>query len=262
MPTFSHDGITTYHERKGGGRTLILVAGLAADNAFWMPSLDALAARHDVVMPDNRGAGRTAPLDASSGVPAMADDVIALADHLGLARFSIAGHSVGGMIALDCTIRHPARVDRLVLASSTACAATWNNDLFATWSALFGLVERPLWFRNLFHWVLSPALLDNATAFDALVKLAATYPYQQTPAALANQVEAIARFDARAGLSSIAARTLVMAGTRDLVFRIDDAAALAESIPRGTFAPIAGAAHSFPIETPGEFTQRVVDFLG
>jgi len=262
MPTFSHDGVTTYYERKGSGRPLVLVAGLAADNAFWMPSVDALAARYDLMMPDNRGAGRTTPLDASSGIPAMADDVIAVADHLGLAKFSIAGHSMGGMIAMDCAIRHASRVDRLVLASSTACAAAWNNDLFATWSALFPLVERPLWFRNLFYWVLSPALLGNATAFDALVQLAATYPYQQTPAALANQVDAVARFDARAGLSSIAARTLVMAGTRDLVFRIDDAAALAKSIPHATFAAIEGAAHSFPIEAPDEFTRRVAEFLG
>jgi pimeloyl-ACP methyl ester carboxylesterase len=262
MPVFAHDGITTHYERKGSGRTLMLVAGLAADNAFWMPSVEALVARYDLVMPDNRGAGRTTPLDASTSIRAMADDCIALADHLGLAKFSIAGHSMGGMVALDCAIRHPARIDRLVIASSTACAAPWSNALFGTWATLFGLLERPLWFRNLFYWVLSPAFLDNARSVDALVQLASTYPYQQTPVALANQVKAIAGFDARAQLSSIAARTLVMAGTRDIVFRIDDAAAFAKSIPHATFAPIEGAAHSFPIETPNDFTQRVTDFLG
>jgi len=258
---FVHDGITTYYERKGDGRPLMLVAGLAADNAFWVPSADALAARYDLVMPDNRGTGRTTPLDVATSVRAMADDCIALADHLALAKFSIAGHSMGGMVALDCAIRYPGRVDRLVVASSTACASAWNNGLFATWSTLFGLLERPLWFRNLFYWVLSPAFLDNARSLDALVQLAATYPYQQTPVALANQVKAIAGFDARAQLSSVAARTLVMAGTRDIVFRIDDAAAFAKSIPHATFAPIEGAAHSFPIETPKDFTQRVVEFL-
>ena len=262
MPVFAHDGITTYYERKGSGRPLMLVAGLAADNAFWVPSVDALAARCGLVMPDNRGAGRTTPLDATTSIRAMADDCVALADHLGLAKFSIAGHSMGGMIALDCAIRHPARIDRLVLASSTACAAPWNNDLFGTWAALFERVDRPLWFRNLFYWVLSPAFLDNARGLDALVQLASTYPYQQTPAALANQVKAIARFDARAQLSSIAARTLVMAGTRDIVFRIEDAAAFAKSIPHATFAAIEGAAHSFPIETPKDFTQRVAEFVG
>lgn len=261
MPAFSHDGISTWYERKGTGRPLMLVAGLAADNAFWMPSVDALAARHDLVMPDNRGAGRTTPLDAPTSIRAMADDCIALADHLGLAKFSLAGHSMGGMIAQDIAIRHPGRVDRLVLASTAARASAWNNDLFATWSALFGLVERPLWFRNLFYWVLSPAFFDNPKTVDALVHLAATYPYQQTSEALSNQVKAIAGFDTRAQLSGIAARTLVMAGTRDMLFRIEDAAAFAKSIPHATFAPIDGAAHSFPTESPQEFTQRVLEFL-
>jgi pimeloyl-ACP methyl ester carboxylesterase len=262
MGVFAHDGVTTYYERRGSGRPLMLVAGLAADNAFWMPSADALAARYDVVMPDNRGAGRTTPLDVAASIRAMADDCIALADRLSLRKFSIAGHSMGGMIALDCALRYPERVDRLVLASSAACASAWNNDLFATWATLFTRVERPLWFRNLFYWVLSPAFLDNARSFDALVQLAAAYPHQQTPAALAGQVKAIAGFDARAQLSSVAARTLVMAGTLDIVFRIEDAAAFAKSIPHATFAPVEGAAHSFPMESPAEFTQRVLEFLG
>jgi pimeloyl-ACP methyl ester carboxylesterase len=262
MTAFAHDGIGTYYERKGNGPPLMLVAGLAADNAFWIPSVDALAARFDLVMPDNRGAGRTTPLDAPTSVAAMADDCIKLADHLGVSRFSIAGHSMGGMIALECAIRHPQRIDRLILASSTARASAWNNDLFATWARLFALVERPLWFRNLFYWVLSPPFLDKTSGFEALVKLASTYPYQQTPEALANQVKAIAGFDARAQLSSIAARTLVMAGTRDIVFPIDEAAAFAKSIPHATFAPIEGAAHSFPIESPAEFTRRALQFLG
>lgn len=262
MGAFAHDGITTYYERKGSGPPLMLVAGLAADNAFWTPSVQSLAASCDLVMPDNRGAGRTTPLGAPAGIRAMADDCIALADHLRLAKFSIAGHSMGGMIALDCAIRYPQRIDRLVLASSTPCASAWNNDLFSTWAALFAIVERPLWFRNLFYWVLSPAFLDKRAGFDALVNLAATYPFQQTPEALANQVKAIAQFDARGTLSSIGARTLVMAGSRDIVFPIAEAAAFAKSIPHASFAPIEGAAHSFPIESPPEFTQRVLAFLG
>ena len=261
MPAFPHDGVSTWYERKGSGRPLMLVAGLAADNAFWAPSLDALATRHDVVMPDNRGAGRTTPLDAPTGIRAMADDCVALADHLGWTKFSLAGHSMGGMIAQDLAIRHPGRVDRLVLASTSPSVSPRDNALFATWSDLFARVDRPLWFRNLFYWVLSPAFFDSPKTVDALVALAANYPYQQTPVALANQVVAIAGFDVRTQLSGIASRTLVMAGTRDLVFGIDAAAAFAKSIPHATFAPIEGAAHSFPTETAQAFTQRALDFL-
>jgi pimeloyl-ACP methyl ester carboxylesterase len=261
VPTLPHHGIATHYETWGNGPPLMLLAGLAADNAFWLPSRDALAARHTLVMPDNRGAGRTSPLEGATSIRAMADDCIALADHLGLASFSLAGHSMGGMIALDCAIRHPLRIDGLVLAATSPCASARDHDLFATWAALFALVERRVWFRNLFHWVLSPAFLAQPRGVDALVELAASYPWQQTPRALANQVEAIARFDGRDGLSSIRARTLVLAGTADLVFPVDAAAAFASSVKNATFAAIEGAAHSFPIEDPSAFTRRVIDFL-
>ena len=261
MPTFARDGVELYYEIKGSGRPLMLVAGLAADNAFWLPSLPALSARHQVIVLDNRGAGRTAPLDAATSIRLMADDCMALAAHLGLPKVTLAGHSMGGMIVQDCAIRYPDAVEGLVLASTTARAAPRDNDLFATWWALFLAIDRPLWFRNLFYWVLSPKFFDERRGVDALVQLAATYPYQQTPVALANQVQAIARFDARNELSSIRARTLVMTGTLDLVFPISEAAAFAKSIPHASFAPVEGAAHSFPMETPAAFTQRLLDFL-
>ncbi len=261
MPTLSRDGIDLHYEVKGSGPPLMLVAGLAADGAFWAPSASALAARFTLVMPDNRGSGRTAPLDAPSSIRAMADDCMALASHLGHSRISLAGHSMGGMIVQDCAARYPDAVDRVVLAATTPCPSRRDNDLFGTWSALFGILERPLWFRNLFYWVLSPTFFRDARSVDALVQLASSYPYQQTPAALAGQVAAIAKFDASATLASIRAPTLVLSGTLDLLFSTAQANAFAKSIPHASFEAIEGAAHSFPIETPAEFSRRVIAFL-
>ena len=262
MPTFTRDGVEIHYEASGSGRPLMLVAGLAADNAFWAPSLDALSARCQLIVPDNRGSGRTTPLDAASTIRDMADDCMALAARLGIAKVSLAGHSMGGMIVQECAARYPEAVDRIVLASTTPYASARDNGLFSTWAALFAAADRRLWFRNLFYWVLSPAFFADGRNVDALVALAASYEYQPTPASLANQVKAIAGFDARASLSSIRARTLVIAGTLDLLFPVAEAAAFARSIPHASFAPIEGAAHSFPIEAPEEFTQRVLDFLG
>lgn len=262
MPVLTRDGVDIWYEVKGSGRPVMLVAGLAADNAFWLPSLDAIAARHQVILIDNRGAGRTTPLAVRTSMRAMADDCMALAAHLAIPKLTLVGHSMGGMIVQDCAIRYPDAVDRLVLVSTAPNASPRDNALFATWSALFSALDRALWFRNLFFWVLSPAFLGAGKSLDALVELASAYPYQQTPAALANQVAAIAGFDARNRLSSIRARTLVLHGTLDLVFAIAGAAALAKSIPRAAFEPVEGAAHSFPIESPPEFTQRLLAFLG
>lgn len=261
MPVFTRDGVDLHYDVAGDGPPLMLVAGLAADGAFWLSSLATLTTRFRVITIDNRGAGQTAPLDAPTSIAAMADDCMALAAHLRLPRLSLAGHSMGGMIVQECALRHPDAVERVVLVATTAHAGARNHDLFATWSASFAVTPRRLWFRELFHWVLSPAFMGNPARLDALVELAATYPFQQTPQALAGQVGAVAAFDARARLAQLRAPALVLAGTRDLLFGIDESAAFAAALPAGRFEAIDGAAHSFPLEAPQALTQPLVRFL-
>jgi pimeloyl-ACP methyl ester carboxylesterase len=262
MATLRRGDTLLYYEVRGAGRPLLLVAGLAADSAYWVPVVDALAAKYRVILLDNRGSGRTTPLDAATSIGTMADDCVALVRHLELPKVHLVGHSMGGMIVQDCAIRYPDVVDRIVLAATAPVSSARDNALFASWATLFSAIDRALWFRNLFFWVFSPRFFDDAKAVDALVQLATAYPFQQSPAALWNQVRAIAAFDATKSLSDIRARTLVLAGTDDLLFPIADGAALAKAIPHATFAPVEGAAHSIPVEFPQEFTRRVVDFLG
>ena len=261
MPALRHDGVDLWYEVRGDGPPLLLVAGLAADGSYWLPAVDALAQRHTVVLVDNRGCGRTTPLGAPASVGAMADDCMALVRHLDLAPATLVGHSMGGMIAQACAARYPDEVDRLVLVATGARSSARNVDLFASWASLFPVIDRGLWFRNLFHWVFTPRFFADRKAVDALVQLASGYPYQQTAEALANQVRAIAAFDGTAALAGLRARTLVIAGSEDLLFPLAASAAFARSIPHATFAPVDGAAHSIPMEQPQAFAELVLEFL-
>lgn len=261
MPTLHHDGVDLHYEIAGGGPPLLMIAGLAADQAFWLPAQPALAARRQLILVDNRGSGRTAPLDAPTSIAAMAGDCLALLDHLGLDRVSVVGHSMGGMIAQELALRAPRRVDRLVLAATMARCSPRNRDLFACWAELFATVERRWWFRNLYYWVLSAGFFDNRRTVDGLLDLASSYPYQQTPVALRGQVDALAAFDSSARLGELTPRTLVLAGAEDLLFAPSESADFAAAMPNATFEQIDGAAHSFPGEHPDAFTTRVLAFL-
>lgn len=261
MAKFRRDGVELAYEVRGTGKPLLLVAGLAADRAFWFPVADTLAARHQLILVDNRGSGLTTPLDTSTSIDAMAGDCIALVRHLRLPRVDLVGHSMGGMIAQRIAANEPALVDRLILAATVTQNSERNNDLFTAYATLFETVDRGLWFRNLFYWVLSPRFFDNRQQVDALVHLAATYPYQQSTVALRNQMEAIRAFDGRRALPSIRARTLVLAGSEDLLFSLASTTAMAHAIPKSTITVMDGAAHSFPTEFPAEFARHVLEFL-
>src|SRR5258708_20939169 len=114
MPSFAHGDVDLYYEIRGHGKPVLLVAGLASDNAFWLPVVDDLAAHHQVIVIDNRGSGRTTPLDTTTSIAAMADDCAALVRHLQLPSVDVVGHSMGGMIAQECAIRHAALFNRVV----------------------------------------------------------------------------------------------------------------------------------------------------
>ena len=261
MPTFARDGVDLYYETAGHGAPLLLLAGLASDLSYWLPAKDLLAPHRQLILVDNRGSGRTAPLEAETTIDAMADDCVALLRHLGLPKADIVGHSMGGMIAQACALRHPDHVDRLVLAATMTHCTPHNRALFDDWARLFPLLERRAWFRNLFLWVRSRQFYERPAMVDALLELAANYPHQQTPGALRRQVAALKAFDASVQAANIGARTLVLAGADDRLFGAGDTTRFAATIPRSELVTIPGAAHSFPAEMPAQFAAQVLAFL-
>src|SRR2546430_9148798 len=82
------------------------------------PVLPLLAERHQVVVADLQGHGRTADIDRPLDVRLMAGDIAALIDHLGLAKPDVVGYSLGGGVAGPTAARYPAHVWRLLNVSA------------------------------------------------------------------------------------------------------------------------------------------------
>jgi pimeloyl-ACP methyl ester carboxylesterase len=114
---------TVGYREVGTGTPLLLIVGADASMDDWPPGfVDALAARHEVVVFDNAEVGRTTavPGTAKLTVTAMASQTSALISALRLHRPAVLGWSMGGMIAQALAIRHPAQVSRLILAATAA----------------------------------------------------------------------------------------------------------------------------------------------
>ncbi len=112
------NGINLYYESHGSGRPLILLHGGLGSGEMFGPVLPLLAERHQVVVADLQGHGRTADIDRPLDVRLMAGDIAALIDHLGLAQPDVVGYSLGGGVALQTAARYPAKVRRLVMVSA------------------------------------------------------------------------------------------------------------------------------------------------
>jgi pimeloyl-ACP methyl ester carboxylesterase len=89
------------HVRRGSGDPLVLVHGLGSEWRIWEPQLDRLAAERDVVALDLPGFGESASLSEQPTVERLTDAVASFIGELGLERPHVAGHSLGGGIALE-----------------------------------------------------------------------------------------------------------------------------------------------------------------
>ena len=110
--------LSMYYEIHGEGDPLLLLHGAYMTIDMMGPLLAGLAEIRQVIAVEQQGHGRTADVDRPLTYEQMADDTAALARHLGVENADIVGYSMGGGIALQLALRHPALVRRLVLASS------------------------------------------------------------------------------------------------------------------------------------------------
>jgi pimeloyl-ACP methyl ester carboxylesterase len=102
----------------GAGPALLLIHGLGGTRKTWRHLIDDLARTHTVIAPDLPGHGESDPPAGDYSLGAHACVLRDLILCLGYRRFSVAGHSLGGGIALQTAYQFPERIDRLLLISS------------------------------------------------------------------------------------------------------------------------------------------------
>ena len=121
MAFYRSRGLNLHYEVAGVGPAVLLVHGFTNFGLVWGPQIAALAySGYRVIVPDLAGHGLSAPVEAVTDVPALASDMVALLDVLGIDRVVVCGLSLGGMVAQQMAIDHPQRAAALVVADSRA----------------------------------------------------------------------------------------------------------------------------------------------
>jgi 3-oxoadipate enol-lactonase len=247
------------YERHGPDRGVPLLLGgsLGATHAMWAPQVDGLAQRLDTIAFDHRGHGRSPVPDGPYSIATLGGDVLALMDHLGLARASYCGLSLGGMVGQWLAINAPQRIDRLVLISTAAHlppARGWREraeavrDAGSAAAVADAVVAR--WFTPGF----AARHPDRVADYRAMIAATPVEGY-------AACCEAIADYDVRPGLPSVPARTLVMAGAQDLAAPPTLGREIAEAVPEARFEVLDPGAHLVNVERADDVTRLITGHL-
>jgi pimeloyl-ACP methyl ester carboxylesterase len=107
---------TLYYELLGEGSPVVLLHGGGLDLHMWDKQANTFAKHFRIIRYDLRGHGQSAP---ATGTFSDVDDLKMLLDHLGYKKVSLVGLSRGSGVALNFTLDHPERVDKLVLVSAS-----------------------------------------------------------------------------------------------------------------------------------------------
>jgi 3-oxoadipate enol-lactonase len=237
--------------------TLILGSSLGTTGAMFDANAAALEARTRLIRYDHRGHGSQPAPAGDWEIADFGRDVLALMDRLGIESASLGGVSLGGMAAMWVGAHAPERVDRLVLACTTAAfdnREMWDERARTVRAA--GTTET-IADTIVARW-LTPGFAERHP--DVLARLRALLV--ASPAAgYGAACEAIGRMDQRADLARITAPTLVIGAAGDLATPPHLQEELARLIAGARLEIIADAAHLANVEHPRTFERLVIGHL-
>ncbi len=265
MPFVQAGDIRVYYELKGEGPKLLSISHTGGDlrlrpNIFGSP----LAEHLKVLGYDQRGLGQTDKPDGPYTMAGYADDCANLMDALGWERCHVLGISFGGMVAQEFALRHPGRVEKLVLISTSPGGDGGASYPLHTLAAL-SPIERANAYINLADtrrdsaW--QAAHPEDTARFAAFLK-ANEESFADEPGRAggrARQLEARSHHDTFDRLGEITAPTFIAAGRYDGIAVPDNQHAMAGQIPGSTLEFFEGG-HLFFVEDKSAF-PRIIEWL-
>jgi pimeloyl-ACP methyl ester carboxylesterase len=223
--------------------TIFLLPGLLCDAEIWKHQSAALSEIADIVIPDFRFV---------RSIPAMAQIVLDNAPE----RFSIAGHSMGGRVALEVVRIAGARVERLALLDTGIHPRKPNEE--AGRQQLIDLAGRDGMDALATPWLQPMLHPDHTPLIPSLMEMVT----RSTPETFENQQRALLdRPDARSALSSIRCPTLVLCGREDIWSPVAQHQEIASLIPGAKLIVIEKCGHMSPAEQPEAVTAALREWI-
>jgi 3-oxoadipate enol-lactonase len=253
MP-FARNGTVKLHwESSGEGPAVLLVAGQGMTSDGWWATIPVLARSFRVIAFDNRDTGRSSRVPWPYSVAQMASDAVAVLDAAGEQRAHVYGISLGSLVAQEVALRHPDRVQALVLGASSAGGFAAYKPSPSSFAQTF-LVRAGAMGPEEAEWAAVPYTYAEKTRRLHPERIAADIAHRMSsppePRAYLRQAAAVAAHNAYERLNRMAAPTLVVHGEQDVFIPPANAVVLAERIPAAQLRLWPDAGHMYTIDEP------------
>jgi pimeloyl-ACP methyl ester carboxylesterase len=269
-------GLRVHLAEAGHGDPVVLLHTVFEHWYAWRHVVPRLAMRYRVICPDLRGCGWTDAPPRGYEKESLASDVVRLLDALGLDRVRLVGHSLGGLVAFLVALRHPRRVDQLMVVGVThpwPRPAPLLRRLHRNWYQLlvaapalgpWMLAKRP----QLTRWVLRGTSPSPEAWPDDVVNAFASRLTDPSRALAVSRMyrtlllrELLPLLRGRYRGLSLEPPALLLLGAKDYFFPTSALAGYEPFARRLRVDVVAEAGHFIPEENPALFCERVLEFF-
>ena len=254
--------IDLHYEVHGKGDPIVFIHGMGADRQAWMFQLQDLQNDFQVVIFDNRDAGKSSRSEKSYDIAQLAQDTIALLESLEIERCHLVGASMGGAIAQQIAISAPERLATLSLLSTYPSVDSRMRAAVEIWAKLYRMLPRSEMTRSWFPMLYGRRFWDeNPETIEELIQFTIDNPDAPDADSFARQCNAVLSHDTSGRLSEIKTPTLVLCGESDPLTPPAFSEEIANLIPNARLDTYADASHAFFIERAADVNSMLADFF-
>ncbi len=238
------------HESEGGDTALVFLHYFGGAGASWNAVIEALGPDVRCIAPDLCGFGKSHCPDAPMSVDEQAEEVLGRIEFLGLKRYTLIGHSMGGKIAMAIAARRPAGLQSLILiAPSPPTPEPMTDEARKELLEMFGDAER---IRVHLQKIAAHSLSDSALADEVALHL------QARRIAWRAWLEEGSREDISSRMQQVEVSALVLGGEADKAFTPEFLKReVVAYFSQAKLQIIAGAGHLLPLEQPSAVTAAI-----
>jgi pimeloyl-ACP methyl ester carboxylesterase len=265
MPFVLFEGCHLSYTVRGSGPPLLLIQGVGVQGDAWLPQTGDLARDFTCITFDNRGMAKSQPVAAAITVEQMTRDALAILDATGFSSAHVAGHSLGGVIALQLAITAPSRVRSLALLCTFSGGRTAAPPTARMlWlGARTRIGTRLMRRRSFLRLVMPPGPIADQDRLAERIAILFGHDLADQPPIVSRQLRALRRSDTSPRLHELPrVPVLIVTGHHDPIGPPAAGRALAAAIPGSRYIEVPDASHGLPISHAALTNATLREHLG